>query len=108
MDFGTYKLAGFFMAVSAVLHLFAVLVSGFSSDAMTFVPIGVVYGFLAWGVSRGSRALSYLTFLITLFGMSVAMGGMGALDIPYYWLAMIALADFLVAVNLFVRLWQKA
>jgi len=108
MDFGTYKSAGFFMGVSAVLHGFAFLVAGFTPDAMIFACVGVVYGFLAWGLFLSQRGLAYIVFLVALIGISLAISLMGSSAIPSWWLLLIIFADFMVALNLFLRLWSKA
>lgn len=108
MDFATYKNAGLMMALNAALHFFVFLMIGFTPDAMLFVIVGVVYGFLAWGLFRSMRWLAYIVFLIALLGMSAAISMMGTSTIPSGWLGVIVSVDALLAVILFFILWAKA
>lgn len=108
MDFATYKNAGTVMALNAMLHFFVFLIIGFTPDAMLFVLIGVVYGFLAWGVLRKMRWLAYIVFLIALFGISAVINMMGTLSIPSFWLGLIIITKIVLALILFFILWVKS
>ncbi len=108
MYFGTYRMAGLFMSLSAALHLSTFVVAGFTPNAMVFAMIGVVYAFLAWGVIHALRWVSYLVFLIVIFAISVAIAALGSTAIPNFWLVLIIFAEGMTALNLFVRLWREA
>lgn len=106
---GPYRVGAFFVLISAVLHLLAPLVGGFHPDALILIPIGALYLAVTYGLLRGWRWLAYLSF----FGL--AIGGIAALNmiwsaspVPFWWYGLIAAADGLGVIGLFVALWKPA
>ena len=107
MDFATYKNAGALMALNAVLHFFVFIITGFTPDAMMFVIVGVIYGFLAWGLFRTQRWMAYIVFIVCLCGISAVLSMMDTSSIPKVWLTLIFIIEILLALTLFVILWSK-
>lgn len=105
---GPYRIGAFFIAISAILHILAFLVGGFSSAVLMLIPIGVIYLGLAYGLLSGWRWMAYLTFLIALIGSIVAFGSsMGSGAIPSWWWLLIVAADLGAAFCLFTVLWRN-
>lgn len=101
-------LAILLLYASAALHVLAPLVGGLSSEALVLVPIGALYFAVCIGLGRGWRWLAWLTYFAML------IGGIGALSyalsptlVPDWWYHMIAIADFLCALMLFLHLWKS-
>ncbi|WP_420860539.1 hypothetical protein [Algirhabdus cladophorae] len=99
--------AGVLMLINAGLHILAPLVSGFGSDALMLIPVGVLYGLFGWGLMRGWRWLAYIVFLICLIGGVYAYMIASATSVPAWWMGLIVAADVLVIVTLFLLLWRR-
>ncbi len=99
-------LAALFLFASAVLHVAAPVVGGFTTEALLLIPFGLVFGLAALGLLRGMRWLAWLTFLATLAGGIVALGyAMSVTSVPDWWYLAIVAADWLTAAMLLVHLW---
>ena len=97
-----------FAALSAILHVIALLLSGFSTNLGPSIVGAVIWAALAFGLFREVRVIAYLAFLMALVGISAALGiAMGAASGPvqWTWVAIVG-ADALVAVTLFTLLWH--
>ncbi|ABD57087.1 hypothetical protein [Jannaschia sp. CCS1] len=103
-----YRPPAAFAATSAVLHVAALLLSGFAANPGPSVVGALIWTALAYGLFNGSRATAYLAFLVALAGISVALSiAMGAISTPVQWTwAAIVVADAFVAVTLFMLLWR--
>lgn len=102
--FGSLRLAGQFVALSAALHVVAFVLSGFDRFGWIMLAVGVVYLALSLGLTRGMRSLGYLVFVLLLAGSIAAFVQLGAMADWVIW-AIIA-ANLLALLNLFVALWR--
>ena len=104
---GPYRIGAIFFLISGLLHVLAFLVGGFSSDATRLIPIGVIYGLIAFGLFQGWRWLAYAAFLIALIGSIAALAfSLGTGAVPTWWWIAILIADVLAAIGLFGALWR--
>ncbi|MEJ8561874.1 hypothetical protein QTO30_12060 [Yoonia sp. GPGPB17] len=104
---GAMRWGAVFVGISAGLHVLALFVSGFSSEAMRLLPVALVYAVLAYGVLRGWRLLAYAVFLVMLIGTSFAVLGIWASgDVPQWIYSSIAASNILAAAALFAALWK--
>ncbi len=92
---------------SAVLHVLAFVVDGFTAMAGAMVVIGLVYAAIAWGLRKGWRWLAWISFFVMLFGMIAAYASAG-MGLHGWWYMAIALADLIAAILLFGALWKPA
>ena len=100
--------ARFFLLISAVLHLFAFVLGGFTSDALMLIPFGILYILCAAGLARGWRWLAYITFfLVSIFGIVAFAQIWGDSAVPRWWYMAIVAADWVCAAALFAGLWSK-
>lgn len=103
----SYRLGGYGVGASAVLHLAAPLVGGVSSQALTLVPIGVVYLAVVAGLMRGFRWLAYLAFLGMLAGAIIALSAVWDISpVPGWWMGLIAGMNGCAALLLMAALWR--
>lgn len=104
---GAMRWGANFTALSAALHLLALPVSGFSAEAMPLLPFAMVYAAFAYGLYRGWRWVGYITFLVLLIGISLALSRIWAYgDVPGWTFASIAAANVLAVVCLLGALWR--
>ena len=105
---GAMRWGAVFIAVSAALHVLALVVGNFSSEALALLPVGIIYAGIAYGLLRGWRWLAYIAFIVVFFAMSIAISNIWAYgDVPGWLYAGIAIADGLAIVALFVALWKS-
>jgi len=107
MPFGFIGFAGVLLAASALLHAFAFTVTGFTSEALLFIVIGLIWGAIAWGLWRGWRWLAWIAFVVVLIGMLAAYIRVGGSTIPDWWLMLMVFSDLSVAACLFIALWRR-
>lgn len=103
-----YLPAATFAALSAALHLIALLLSGFAANLGPAILGALIWAALAYGLSRGSRMVAYVAFLMALIGISAALSVVmttPAGPVQWVWISIMA-ADALVAVTLFALLWR--
>lgn len=106
---GPYRIGAIFIAISAVQHVLAFVVAGFSAIAMQLIPVGIVYLILAYGLLRGWRWMAYITFVVALIGSIVALGSVWSIGpVPGWWWALIVIADVAAVLGLFAALWRPA
>ena len=99
-------LAALFVFASAALHVFAPVVGGLTSEALSLVPAGIVLVPVALGLLRGMRWLAWIGFFVMLGSGIVALGLAVAVTwVPGWWYAAIMAADWLAAAMLLVHLW---
>lgn len=104
---GAMRWSANFVGISAGLHVLALIVSGFSAEALQMLPFAILYAGLAYGLLQGWRWLAYITFIILLIGTSLAIPGIWALgDVPGWTYAGIVFANLLSVTALFVALWK--
>ena len=104
---GAMRWAANFVALSAALHVIALLVSSFSSEALRLLPFGIVYAGFAYGLLQGWRWLAYIVFIVLLIGSSLAIGNVWAFgDVPGWIYIGIAAANLASVVALFATLWR--
>lgn len=99
--------AGFFMLLSAAMHLVAVVLSGFAADAMAMLWPALIYVALFAGLARGWMLAAWLSFLAMLLGISGAVAALfdpGGTPLWVFWT--IAGADTLAAILLFGAIWK--
>lgn len=102
-----YGLAALFVFISAVLHLIAPFVSGFSAAGWQLVPFGIVYVAIGYGLMRGMRWLAWLTLFVMMAGGIAALGAyFGVSAVPAWLYLLIVVADWLAAACLFAILWM--
>lgn len=97
-----------FAALSAILHVIALLLSGFTANVGPSVVGALIWVTLAFGLLREVRTVAYLAFLMALVGISAALSiamGTPTGPVQWTWIAIIV-ADALVAVTLFLLLWR--
>lgn len=104
--FGTLKLAGQFVFLSALLHLLAFGLAGFVPFGWAMLAVAVFYTLLAMGLTRGMRGLGYLVFVLLLIGTVGGLIQVGTVRVPDWSIWAILAADLLALINLFVALWR--
>jgi uncharacterized membrane protein (DUF2068 family) len=105
---GAMRWAANFTALSAGLHVLAVIMGGFGAAAGPLLAVGVIYGGFAYGLLRGWRWLAYIAFVVLLIGTSFAVSNIWALgDVPGWIYAGIACANLLAVLALFGALWRS-
>lgn len=104
---GPYRIAALCVLISAVLHLIAPLLGGFSDWALRLFPIGFLYLAIAIGLFRGWRWLAYVTLWILMIGGSIALSFVWAdTNVPGWLFGAIAFVDLLGVLALFAALWK--
>ena len=104
---GAYRFGAALIALSGGLHVLAPSVSGLSGAGWALVPFGAAYLAVAWGLLQGWRWLAYLAFLA--FGVlgAVALSRVWSVsDVPGWWFAIIACANWGAALALLPPLWR--
>lgn len=98
--------AGVLMLVNAALHLLAVALGGFASDALRLAPVGMLYALIGWGLIRTVELLAYIAFLACLIGGLIAYISMYSWSVPFWWVGLIILAHVSAAILLFLCIWR--
>lgn len=106
--FGSLKVAGQFLLLSALLHLPAPILSGFAPVGWFMLGVSALYLVMSSGLTRGLRWFGYVTFVFMLIGMCGAYISLATTPVPHGLIWAIIAVDFLVAINLFVALWRSA
>lgn len=101
------KPAGLLIMLSGLLHIFTFLVAGFNSAAMQFIIIGLIWSAIGFGLFRGQKWLTCIAYIVMLFGFIAALTNFSGLDIPKWWLNLIAGIDLLALFPLFGAIWSK-
>jgi len=100
------KLAAIMIAISAVLHLIAPLMSSFSAEGLDLLPFALVYAVLAWLVWKNKRWATWVAFLVTLFFGIFGLAGFLSPDTIPGWVSLgIWVTDWIAAICLFLVLW---
>lgn len=104
---GALRWGANFVALSAGLHVLALIVGGFSTEALRLSIFGIVYAGFAYGLLLGWRWLAYVVFIVLLVGTSVAVSNIWAFgEVPGWLYAAIAVANLLAIAALFGALWK--
>jgi len=109
MNYSLSKLAAILLALSAVLHLIAAPLSGWTSIGLILVPVGLLYALMANGLMRERRWLAYVVLPLMLGGAIICYASLGSVvtaALPDALLIAIAVADIGCALALFVVLWR--
>lgn len=98
--------AALLIFASALLHILAALVGGFTIETLRLVPVALIYALIGYFLIPNRRWLAWLAFLVMLAGSIVSIffatsGG----AIPAWWWALILATDLAAALMLFVYLW---
>jgi len=100
------KIASVLIAISALLHLAAPFISGFSAESLQLLGPFVIYSFLAWKVWQGRRWAVWISFFMMLFfGIAGMSGFIAPQTIPAWCSLGIWIADWAAAACLFISLW---
>lgn len=106
---GPFRWAALFLTISALLHLAAPIIGGFSGQGPMLAVIGLIYLGFVVGLAMGMRWLAYIVFLAVFIGLSGAVGNLNGSGAIPGWLFMgITLANVLTLAALFVGLWRPA
>lgn len=101
------KIAGFFLLLSAALHVTGAFLLGFVSVGLFLLFPAVLYVVLYAGLARGMLWVAWLTFICMLGGMAGTILELsGAGPVPSWVLWGIFGADLAVAVALFAVIWH--
>ena len=101
-------LAATLIFISAILHLIAPLLSGFSSQSLMLVPFGIAYAVIAYFLPPNRRWLAWIAFFVVLFfGIAALSGAMGISSVPSWLNWGIFIADWAAAASLLVYLWRN-
>ena len=104
---GALRWGANFVALSAGLHLFSLIVGGLSAETFSLALTGRVYAGFAYGLLMGWRWLAYVVFIVLLVGISLAASNIWAFGtVPGWLFAAIAVANLLAAATLFGALWK--
>lgn len=106
-SFGSLKVAGQFLLISALLHIPAPILSGFAPVGWFMLGVAVFYVVLSMGLTRGVRPLGYIVFMCMLIGMCGAYISLATTPLPHWLIWSIIAVDALVALNLFAALWRN-
>ena len=105
---GPYRVGALFVALSGLVHLLALFVSGFASGALMLVPAGIVYLGFAYGLLQGWRWLAYVVFLLMMVGSLVALSSAWTTPSVPTWIYLTIVAlDWLTVLALFGALWRS-
>lgn len=105
---GPFRTGIFFLLISALLHIFAFVAGGFSVDALSLIPVGILFVGLAMGLARGWRWLAHLVFLGLIIGGIIAITYVWSNStVPSWWYTAIIVTDWLAAAALFGALWRS-
>lgn len=105
---GPLRWAGVFAAISAIFHMVALVVGGFT-DASQMVIFAVIYAAFAFGLMNGKRWVGYVAFITVFIGLSVAISGLWSTGpIPGWVFGAIVAANTATLLCLFVALWRPA
>lgn len=101
------KIAAVMIGLSALFHILAALLSGFSTESLQLLPFAPVYALLAWFVSKNKRWAAWVAFLMTLFfGIAGMSGFLSPVTIPAWISLGIWISDWIAAACLFLVLWR--
>ena len=106
---GPYRFGTLLILVSAMLHILTFVAGGFASEMMAFLPLGLVFGLIAFGLSRGWRWLAYVAFLAAMIGAVFVLSYLWTpIAAPQWTLISIIAVNCLAAAALFAALWRPA
>jgi len=104
-----YRVGALFIALSGLLHISALVLSGFAPSSFLLGGVGVLWLFVAVGLLRNMRWLAYLAFLLAMIGGIAALSGAWtAGPVPHWVYLGIATAHLGAVLALFVALWRPA
>jgi len=105
---GSFRTAILFFAISALLHVAASIISGFSSAGLQLLAAVPVLLIMIWGLSREWRWFAYLCFLVAAILGIIAMSFVWSENAVQSWVYLgIMIADWLAAAALFLALWRS-
>ena len=105
---GPFRAGALFIALSGLVHILALLVSGFASEALVLVPVGIVYLGLAYGLLQGWRWLAYVVFILMMVGSLAPLASAWSTpNVPTWIYLTIFVLDWLTVLALFGALWRS-
>lgn len=100
------KTAGYFVLISAALHVVGVALSGFASSTLFLLGPALLYVLLYAGLARNMMWVAWLTFITMLIGASAALSAFfEATPVPSWVFMAIVAADLIAALLLFGAIW---
>ena len=100
------RIAGYFLLVSAVLHVVGVALAGFAGETLILLVPTVFYVVLFAGLARGKMWVAWITFICMVIGSAGALSALfGGWPIPAWVFGGILAADVITALLLFVAIW---
>lgn len=104
---GAMRWAGMFFFGTAILHVLALILGGFSEALTQHLVAGVIAVVCGFGLVRGQRWLGYLAFLWAFIAAIWAIGGIWSPgDVPGWLYACVTAANLIAAFALFLSLWR--
>lgn len=104
---GPFRIGALFVGLSGIVHILAMLVSGFASDALVLAPVGLLYLAFAYGLLQGWRWLAYLVFVLMMIGSLAALSSAWSTPgVPTWIYLTIFVLDWLTVFSLFGALWR--
>lgn len=101
------KTAGFFVLLSAALHVVAIIVSGLAPGTLALLIPAAIYVALYAGLARGMMSIAWLSLIVMLIGAAGALAdAVGGSPVPAWTTWSILLADLGAATALFAALWR--
>lgn len=103
-----YKIASLTLLLSALVHLATTVAGNFASSVLVYSPFGIVFLLLAVALFQQKRWAAWLSFLLLLVGVSLAIAGLNSYSVPnVFYYAMMAL-NIAAFIALFVTLWRQS
>jgi len=99
--------AGYFLLISAALHVVGVVVSGFAPEVLILLGPAVLYVLLFAGLARGMLWVAWIAFVCMLGGTAgtiVELVGSSVIEAWVLW--GILGADVIAALLLFGAIWR--
>lgn len=103
-----YKLASLTLFLSALVQLATTVAGNFASSVLVYVPFGIMFLLLAIGLFKHKRWAAWLSFLLLLIGVSLAIAGFNTYTVPNVFYYIMLLLNIAALMALFVTLWRHS
>jgi hypothetical protein len=101
------QLAGYFILISAALHVAGVALAGFAGDTLFLLGPAALYAMLYAGLARGMMWVAWIAFVAMLGGSMGAISELFAVSpVPAWVFAGILGTDICAAILLFGAIWR--
>ncbi len=101
-----YKFASVALGLSAIAHIVVTILSQYSGSAVGFGAFGLVFLLLAIFLFRRQRWAAWLSFLLLLVGVALALSGVNTFLAPNPLFYSMAALNAVALLTLFVVLWR--